>query len=122
MSTKTVKALISEEREESPEIGLVDGPHVILTCTSCNAPLADIWVTQPNLTDPITREVFSTEFMAHCCYCGDHSFIEEVHGGFFPGGYGIPHETYPEASYQQTAIDRIEEDDKGVLHVYTVRA
>lgn len=57
---------------------LVNGKHIILSCSRCRKKLCDLWLTQPDL------DVHS-KVIAYCDYCGDRSFEQEVHGKFHVG-------------------------------------
>lgn len=61
---------------------LTDGGHVFVTCSNCCAFLADFHVTRPDEEDVWKVKVT-------CPWCGDASFITEVKGGFYPGGFGV---------------------------------
>lgn len=64
-----------------PEPELQDAGHTILSCSSCNAQLLDIWRTRPN-------EPQIWKCRCNCPFCGDKSFITDVKGGFHVGGVG----------------------------------
>lgn len=102
--------------------GFTDGGHVYLKCSGCGKGLVDVWVTKPEEIDPSTGKPFVWDVMAHCCYCGDHSFKQVIHGGFHPSGFGETDPNDSEVAILQTVIDHIEDDDKGVIHFYTEKA
>lgn len=52
-----------------------NGNIVIITCSNCKTPLAEIWRTRP--TVPV-----QTKIVAKCGLCGDKSFMQVVDGGF----------------------------------------
>jgi hypothetical protein len=89
------------------EHGLKDGGHVILRCSKCNKPLADIWRTRPSEVDPRTNKLFEWKFVAECCYCGDKSYITTILGGLHVGGYGVNTKDDNEAYEKTTVTDRI---------------
>jgi hypothetical protein len=84
-----MSAEIKEEQREHQRQGLKDGGHIIIRCSNCNKPLADIWRTRPNMKDPRTSKLFEWKFVAECCYCKDKSYITTVSGGVHIGGYGV---------------------------------
>ncbi len=59
--------------------------HVVLRCSACNKPLVDVLLTRPSETD-------KWKLKADCPFCGDHSFEEEIVGGFHIAGYGEANE------------------------------
>ena len=110
MKSDNIKDIINQNAIPiftQPEIdkgaaGLSDGCHHILKCRNCNTPLADIFITKPDI--PVAMEV-----MANCALCGDESWRVKVNGGFhvgvavvdkngnFTAGEGkmyVKHETY----------------------------
>lgn len=60
----------------SKPVDLVDGPHKHFYCSNCNAPLLDIWETQPT-SEPVWL------VRAECPFCGDHSFVQEINSVHF---------------------------------------
>lgn len=56
-------------------LGLKDGGKHVIECSNCGAPLAEVWVTQPELR-------YRWKLRAKCCHCGDASFIVKINGGF----------------------------------------
>jgi hypothetical protein len=99
-----------------PWQGLRDGGHVVLRCSDCDRPLADVHVTRPQ-DDKVWR------VRARCCYgctradgSPQTSFIEEVRGRtFHVGGFGLPNPDDPDDSLMQTAhvADHMETDSGG---------
>lgn len=74
--------------------GLVDGGMSSIKCSSCKAPLVDIWITRAD--QPITWKV-----KAGCPFCGDGK-PSKLHGSYwvtFEGGihYGATDKTFPDA-------------------------
>lgn len=63
------------ERVSKP-VDLVDGPHTYFYCSNCEAPLLDIWHTQPT-NDTVWK------IRADCPFCGDHSYVQEVKSAAF---------------------------------------
>lgn len=63
-----------------------------LYCSNCNKVLMEIWVMRPDEKNPATGEPLKTQVSADCPFCGDHSFIKDIIGGFAPGGYSLPKE------------------------------
>lgn len=55
-----------------------DGGHIIIVCSNCRKSLVDIWLTHQEMP------VIST-IIAHCGYCGDKSFEQEIAGIFHLG-------------------------------------
>lgn len=53
--------------------------HHSFRCSSCDAPLADIEVTNPS--EDVVWNIY-----AECCHCGDRSYTQTVHGWFAIGG------------------------------------
>ena len=106
-----------------PKAGLKDGGHVILACSACGKPLVDIWIIKADAINPNTGKVLEWKMVALCCYCGDRSFQETVHGRYALGciGKDIPSEE-PDGSDDsklETSINRIETKE-GVLIFHTV--
>ena len=60
--------------------GLSDGGHNYIKCSSCLAPLAEVWVTKPDIDDIFTI------LPIKCPHCGDKSFQFEVTGFFGVAG------------------------------------
>ncbi len=85
------------EEPQEKKTALQDGGHVYVSCSNCDACLMDIWITRPNET-----EVWNV--IAECPFCGDKSYMVEIHGGFHPGGYGQIKEDDPEDDVASTNI------------------
>lgn len=102
-------AEITQSYKELEFKGLQDGGHVIIRCSVCNKPLADIWRTRPEMKDPRTGKAFEWKFVAECCYCGNESYITTVLGGFHIGGYGTNNITkdIADSTEKTTVIDTI---------------
>jgi len=56
----------------------MDGGDVMVHCSNCEAPLAELWVTRPEMS-------IKTEVVAECPHCGDKSYIVELEGKFHLG-------------------------------------
>lgn len=109
------------EDDEKEPIGIKDGGHVILECSSCGRGLIDVFRTQPDAIDPLTGDVFEWKLQAKCCFCGDRSYVAEVKGKFHIGGFGQIKEEDPTTDIPETfPADTDEEGD--VLVIDTVRA
>lgn len=52
-----------------------DGNKVILVCSNCKTPLAELWRTRPSA--PVKTKVYAT-----CAMCGDKSYTKTIAGGF----------------------------------------
>lgn len=65
---------------QKPRTELHDGAETLLKCSGCDKPLVFVWANQPNLD-------VDFKVRADCCYCEDHSFPIEVHGGFAVRGF-----------------------------------
>lgn len=117
-----VTAVVNQGERITDVIGLENGPHQIIKCSACGKKLVDVWRTQPNETDPRTGKPFEWKIQAHCCFCGDTSFIETVKGAFHWGGIGETKVDDAEDSVMHTVIDDTKDDEKGVIHVYTKKA
>lgn len=123
MVRSQIREFTEDDVKES--IGLVDGGHTILHCSSCDRGLIDIFHTQPQAVDPLTKRPFEWRIQALCCFCGDKSFIKKIFGKFHLGGYGkikaddptqdIP-ETFP------TTTDTKPHIDGEILVIGTVKA
>jgi hypothetical protein len=114
-----VKMNVVEGNRSSNPVGLQDGGHIYIKCSACRKPLVDIWITKPNLLDITTNKPFQWKAIAYCCYCGDHSFETTWYGGFVWGGFGENCKEDPDASFEKTAIDRVENQWEEVMHIYT---
>src|SRR5215216_2355652 len=99
-----VTAVVNQGSRYSEPIGLENGPHVLIKCSACGKELVDVWVTQPNEQDPRTGKPFEWKIQAHCCYCGDTSFIEIIRGAFHWGGIGETKKDDAEDSIMKTVI------------------
>lgn len=65
--------IVDLPKEIDPSIQ--DGGVVLFRCSDCRAKLMEIWRTRPN--EPETYYL-----QAKCPYCGDHSPVTAVKGGF----------------------------------------
>lgn len=113
------------EDDVKDSIGLVDGGHTYLECSSCGNKLIDIFHTQPDAIDPRTGEPFQWKMRAQCCYCGDKSYIKDITGKFHIGGYGEDKEDDPNDDIPRTKMngDYTEIiDGEEVLVIKTVKA
>lgn len=54
---------------------LENGKIIVIKCSNCKTPLAEIWRTRPNVQ-------VKTEIVATCAMCGDKSYKIMVEGGF----------------------------------------
>ena len=117
-----LKAKVKEfsERDEK-SIGLTDGGHIYLRCSSCDKGLADIYITQPEAIDPKTGEVFEWKAKAKCCYCGDQSYAKEFKGKFHLAGFGKIKVDDSSETIPETAVDYFDEEN-GTLIIYTIEA
>lgn len=70
MDGVVLEAKVAESREA---VGLSDGGKTILKCSACDEPLAEIWVTRPDVNEMIS-------YQAECALCGDHSFVVDLKG------------------------------------------
>lgn len=57
---------------------MLDGGDVFVYCSECNAPLAELWITRPEMK-------IKSEVVAECPHCGDKSYITELQGKFHLG-------------------------------------
>lgn len=57
---------------------LTNGRHNIVKCSNCGAKLCDAWVTEPDVD-------IHFNIVAHCCVCGDKSFVTPIDGKFHLG-------------------------------------
>jgi len=87
------------------------GGNVLLRCSNCNKPLADILITHPNKKIPGTNETFSWDVRAKCCYgckryddSPEYSFIETITGLYHVGGYGVENVNDPGDSTVETIV------------------
>ena len=79
---------------------LDDGEHIILKCSSCRAPLVDIWLTQPEIT-------LKSKVRANCPHCDGECKEREVSGGFHLGATDytqISDTSYLNAEYVLTQV------------------
>lgn len=97
-------------REITP-IGLKDCGHTILKCSACAKPLVDIWLIKPDATKEPWR------IRALCCYCGDKSFIHEVHGMYNYAGIHKPHPTEEDEVIPVTDLINIRTDKNDVIEI-----
>ena len=114
-----------EAKDIKPKVGLVDGGHTILECSSCGRSLIDIFHTQPKAIDPRTGKPFEWKMQAICCFCKDHSDVVEIKGKFKLGGYGKIKEDDESQDIPETFPDGIEEikiGNENILVVKTVKA
>ncbi len=82
----------SDERDiPTDPKGLKDAGHFIIECSNCLKPLVDLWLTRPGerIRYKDGKEIKTLNVVwkvqATCCYCGDHSFVQEIQGGFHSG-------------------------------------
>jgi hypothetical protein len=66
------------EQVEKESIYVLDGGDVFVKCSNCDAPLAECWITRPEMK-------IKSRIVADCPHCGDKSFITEVAGKFHLG-------------------------------------
>ncbi len=104
-----------DEQDRSGKIGLRDGGKTILSCAGCTRPIAECWITLPNLSA-------SFEVRARCCYCGDHSFWKTIRGGFHVSGYALNNPENPTDSKMITEIVDVITDDNERTTFLTKRA
>lgn len=114
-----MQAKVDTGERVAEKVGLVDGGHVYIRCSNCEAILMDIWRTSPDAINPLTKKPFLWKIRANCPFCGDHSFITEVAGLIHAGGYGSPVPDDPEADIPSTCIDT-QEVSNDTLH-FTIR-
>jgi hypothetical protein len=101
-------------REEAATVtvphNLVDGGHVLLSCSNCDAILADLYLTKPNVP--------RFNYKANCPFCGDTSFVKDVAGVGHMGGYGKVKEDNEDDDVASTLFDGFEiVDDVVVLKI-----
>lgn len=106
------RRLREEEVPGAVPEGLVDGGHVILSCSNCNALLMDVFRTRPH--EP---EVW--RLRCSCPFCGDASFVAEVRGGFHYGGYGRIKKDDDSDDFPVTVVDPPEID--GETYFFTAK-
>lgn len=95
MSEGPAPTIISGPRPPRPPLGLRDGGHVLLRCSCCNKPLADVHITQPGKLRPDGKP-FVWKVRALCPYCGDKSYIRRIEGLWHPAGHGVPNPANPD--------------------------
>ena len=91
------------EREIPDKVGLVDGGHIIMKCSSCSKPLVDIWITNP-------KKELNWVGVATCCYCGDKSFEYRWKGGYGYAGYSEENPDNPDEPIEHTKVSVVTED------------
>ncbi len=108
---------------QRPLRGVEDGGHVLLSCSSCNRKLVDVFVTNPHAKHPLTGEPFCWSLRATCCFCGDKSFPVEVKGLFHKGGWGEIKRDDVTEDVPQTKISHEEIAEDGVsVTFFTIKA
>lgn len=75
-----IKDLVDDDSKK-----LIDGGHVILTCSNCGKKLVDLLIVRPNELKS-DGAPFVWNCTAKCCYCADKSFVTEVKGIFRAAG------------------------------------
>lgn len=108
------------EADEKDPIGLVNGGVVQLECSSCGRGLVNIFRTQPNALDPATKKPFQWKMKAKCCFCGSQSYIKEVTGKFYLGGYAKS-EDDDNAETSTDGFDEVNIEGESVLVIKTVK-
>ena len=66
------------DKVDVESIYVYDGGSVFVYCSNCNAPLAELWITRPEMQ-------IKSEVVAECPHCGDKSYITELYGKFHLG-------------------------------------
>ena len=66
------------EQVDEQSIYVYDGGDIFVKCSECGAPLAELWITRPEMK-------IRSEVTADCPHCGDKSFIVELEGKFHLG-------------------------------------
>lgn len=87
--------------EPRERVGLKDGGHVLLKCSSCQKALVDIWITKPD-------DNIEWKLLAKCCYCGDESLPVNIKGRFAVAGDGINNPDDPDDAKVLTTVIRTE--------------
>lgn len=114
-----VKAIFSKRKPKTDDevIGLVDGGHTYIECSSCGAKLIDVFHTRPDAIDPGTGKPFHWKLQATCGFCGDTSYVTEVTGKYHLGPYGVDKQDDETDDVILLSIDKIEPvDDKLIIH------
>ena len=106
--------LKKEDSIENKKEGLVDGGHVILSCSNCNKPLVDILIVKPNEKRP-DGSPFLWNCVAQCCYCNDKSFVTEVKGIFRASGFIVEDKEDKDHYHEITNVDDIVIDENNIL-------
>lgn len=118
-----MKAKQFDVNDERKAVGLVNGGHTILKCSNCGKGLIDIFHTQPDAIDPRTNKPFEWKAQAICCYCGDHSYVTDIKGKFYLGGYcEKPDDENGNSLTQPDGFDEKTIDGETVMIIKTVRA
>lgn len=94
--------------------------HKYLVCSACDATLVDIWVVKPDLINPLTGKPFVWRMQANCPFCGDQSYITEVVGKYFPGGYAVSLDDEHENEIPSTILENINYNEADDLVTFTV--
>jgi hypothetical protein len=97
----------------STENILSDNGHVILKCSSCSKDLVDLFVVKKD-------DSLKWKTVAHCCYCGDRSYITEVNGMFRPCGIMQLSDSDPDHSEMITELSNIKTENE-VIVFYTAK-
>lgn len=93
----TLVATKARSKSDDELEGLSDGKHNLISCSNCNALLLDIWVTRPH-------ETHTYKIRAICPWCGDHSYVTKVTGGFHFGGCGTQKSQDPDDCVESTCV------------------
>lgn len=109
------------EDDEKEAIGLVDGGVTHLECSNCGRGLINIWRTQPSAIDPRTGKPFVWKMKAKCCFCGDHSYVKEIKGKFYLGGYAKTQDD-DNVETRDNGFEEVDIDGEAVLLINTVKA
>lgn len=112
MSKVNLKKVREEEVEAKSPEGLRDGGHILLSCSNCNAILADVWRTRPH-----ERDIWKVR--CTCPFCGDKSFSVEIQGGFHLGGYGKVKADSVDDDFASTVMDNY--DIQGDTFIFTMK-
>jgi len=85
MEEKKAKIEISRPKERQP-MGLQDHGTVDIACADCGEILMEFLIVQTN--EELSKrglDPMSCKVMVRCGLCNGKSYIQEVHGQFYPG-------------------------------------
>jgi hypothetical protein len=99
-----------------PKAGIVDGERVILACSNCRTPLAELFITRPHALRA-NGQPFRWKAKARCWKCGDESWPVDIEGMYHLGHPAHANPDDPDNERLITVVvDVTEENDVLIFH------